>query len=231
MTAAFIRNLKVATRSSSISVDSLASLSSPFEQFTSSTSLTLADATQSVTTLPSGETFEPILPDSSTLIAFGSIILLSALAVWVWANQVVPVSRTNLALSKKNGPVKDYLDELRAAEAMSNVQEPREPNVAATSETEFDLQEKEMSSPPTREDAQTTIGNSRSFERWLFTDWLQKESPKGRKSKGRQKEPALPVLKNAKWNSGDNPVLVASALIMGGVLLSAVAEKVGSDIF
>ena len=49
--------------------------------------------------------------------------------------------------------------------------------------------------------------DGRDFERWLFSDWLNKPGAKG----GRQKEPALPILKEAKWNSGDNPVLVTAA--------------------
>ena len=51
-------------------------------------------------------------------------------------------------------------------------------------------------------------GDGRGFERWLFSDWLNKPASKG----GRQKEPALPILKDAKWNSGDNPVLVTAAM-------------------
>lgn len=75
-------------------------------------------------------------------------------------------------------------------------------------------------------DTTTTAPSSsdRAFERWLFTDWLDKPPSQG----GRQKEPALPVLKDAKWNSGDNPVLAATALIMGGVLVTAVVERVSS---
>lgn len=52
------------------------------------------------------------------------------------------------------------------------------------------------------------VGDGRDFERWLFSDWLNKPGAKG----GRQKEPALPILKEAKWNSGDNPVLVTAAM-------------------
>ena len=52
------------------------------------------------------------------------------------------------------------------------------------------------------------VGDGRDFERWLFSDWLNKPSSKG----GRQKEPALPILKDAKWNSGDNPVVVTAAM-------------------
>jgi hypothetical protein len=54
----------------------------------------------------------------------------------------------------------------------------------------------------------SNVGDGRGFERWLFTDWLTKSDKKG----GRQKEPALPILKQVKWNSGDNPVLVTAAM-------------------
>ena len=57
-------------------------------------------------------------------------------------------------------------------------------------------------------DIKPNVGDGRDFERWLFTDWLNKPDKKG----GRQKEPALPILKQAKWNSGDNPVLVTAAM-------------------
>lgn len=147
-------------------------------------------------TLPSGSaTFEPIVPDTSVLLGFLGIILVSAVAGWVWANQVVPVSRTNLAISKRTGPVKDYLDELRESGA----------NATASNATD--------------------TGSSREFEQWLFTDWLEKPEKKA----GRQKEPALPILKNAKWNSGDNPVLAASALIGLGVLFTSVTERIASS--
>ena len=68
--------------------------------------------------------------------------------------------------------------------------------------------------------------DGREFERWLFTDWLE-----GRKSgskAGRQKEPAIPILKSAKWNSGDNPVVVTSALMFLGVIVASLTERVGS---
>ena len=54
------------------------------------------------------------------------------------------------------------------------------------------------------------VGDGRDFERWLFSDWLNKPSSSG--EGGRRKEPALPVLREAKWNSGDNPVLVTAAM-------------------
>jgi hypothetical protein len=145
------------------------------------------------TTLPSGTVFEPILPDTSMLLGFAGIVVLSAIAGWVWANQVVPVSRTKLAMSKRSGPVKDYLDDLRESGG----------NATASNANDTD---------------------TREFEQWLFTDWLEKPESKA----GRQKEPALPILKNAKWNSGDNPVLAASALIGLGVLLTSVTERIAS---
>ena len=110
----------------------------------------------------------------------------------------VPVSRTNLALSKRSGQVKEYLEELQAAG-----------NVTTATDT----------------DGQDT----RVFERWLFTDWLvaldKSSSPRQRQQR---KEPALPILKKAKWNSGDNPVLAATALILLGVVVTSVTERVTS---
>jgi hypothetical protein len=105
----------------------------------------------------------------------------------------VPVSRTNLAISKRSGEVRQYLDGLQEATATTG-------------------------------NSTTTDSNDRKLERWLFTDWLQSN----KRTSGRQKEPALPILKNAKWNSGDNPVLAATALILVGVLLTSVTERITS---
>jgi hypothetical protein len=126
--------------------------------------------------------FEPIMPDTGALIGIGAVIVFSAIATWVWANQVVPTSRTKLAISKRQGGVKEYLDELEQQ------------------------------------------GDDRPFEQWLFTDWL--EGRNATAVAGRQKEPALPILKKAKWNSGDNPILAATALIMLGVTIASVTERV-----
>lgn len=120
--------------------------------------------------------FEPILPDPVAIAGFASVVVLSAVATWVWANQVVPVSRTKLAISKRSGPVREYLDELG-----SNTTE------------------------------------SRDLERWLFDDWLQ--------NRPERKAPAVPILKNAKWNSGDNPVLAATGLILLGVIFTSITER------
>lgn len=53
------------------------------------------------------------------------------------------------------------------------------------------------------------------LERWFFTDWLKKE----------KKPAAIPFLKKAKWNSGDNPVLVAFGGIMSLVIAASLAER------
>jgi hypothetical protein len=150
------------------------------------------------------KTFEAVAPDTSTLIGFGIVVLLSIVASFVWANEVVPVSRTKLALSKRDGEVKNYLDGLKeVTEDSSDV-----------SEISNDIMSKSK--------------DDRGFERWLFTDWL--ESNKSAGKGGRKKEPALPVLKSAKWNSGDNPVLVTVALMMVGVVIASVTERVGSSL-
>lgn len=74
------------------------------------------------------------------------------------------------------------------------------------------------------ENVKPNVGDGRDFERWLFTDWLNKPDAKG----GRQKEPALPILKEAKWNSGDNPVLVTAAIMMLGVVLASITERIAT---
>ena len=59
----------------------------------------------------------------------------------------------------------------------------------------------------------------RKLERWLLTDWREPS---------RRKEPALPMLPKSKFNSGDNPVLAAAALIMSFGLANALAERAAS---
>ncbi len=60
--------------------------------------------------------------------------------------------------------------------------------------------------------------NDRNFERWFLSDWL---------NKSKNKPSAIPFLKKAKWNSGDNPVLVAFAGIFSLVLVASIAERGG----
>jgi hypothetical protein len=209
--------------------------------------------------------FDPVLPDAAALLGMAAIILLSIAAVRVWATQVVPVSRANLALSKRKGKVREYLDDLLLldvddgdgdGDGDNNIREGAG-HAAATSGagsrdeciveavgaveavpparrqsdehalTLTAAEEAPASTEPTGRDR----GPSRAFERWLFSDWLSQARTRARNRDGpgparRQKDPAIPVLlPNAKWNSGDNPVLAASALIAMGVVASAVVEK------
>ena len=59
----------------------------------------------------------------------------------------------------------------------------------------------------------------RKLERWLLTDWREPS---------RRTEPALPMLPKSKFNSGDNPVLAAAALILSFGLANALAERAAS---
>lgn len=174
----------------------------------SSLALSEAAATQ--------QTFEPILPSTTTLYGFGTVLLLSIVAGWVWANQVVPVSRTKLALSKKDGEMKAYLDELKAGDPA---------RYGGLDDAQLDAAVEEFASSQTADGSAPADG--RDFERWLFSDWLKNNKSASAGGGGRKKEPALPLLKNAKWNSGDNPVLVASALIGICVILASLTERVG----
>jgi len=146
------------------------------------------------------QTFDAIIPESSLLVGMGSVVVICVVAAFVWANEVVPVSRTKLAISKNRGEVREYLDGLE------------QKNVGGLIDDEA------------RETRSTVIDDGRGFERWLFSDWLNKPNAKG----GRQKDPALPILKDAKWNSGDNPVLVTAAIMMIGILLASITERISS---
>lgn len=193
----------------------------------SSSAQFVATTNEFVTVTPT-TTFEPILPDTNALIGFGIIIIVCAIAGWVWANQVVPVSRTNLAISKRNGSVREYLDELK-------LDNNNDLDITADTITSMQSSSDNISDDITI-DQVTQVNNlmknkqikNRSFERWLFTDWL--ENDKQKTKAGRQKEPALPILKKAKWNSGDNPILAATALIMGGVIFTAITERIATSI-
>jgi hypothetical protein len=137
-------------------------------QIESSIQITTTDPTL---TIP----FEPILPDTTTLVGFGILTILCVIAAFVWSNDVVPVSRSKLAISKSRGDVKAYLDDLNTAE-------------------------------------------DRPFQTWLFNDWLTNNKSR--------KQPAIPILKRAKWNSGDNPVVVTAAIMMVGIIIACVTERI-----
>ena len=159
--------------------------------------------------------FEPVMPDTSGLAAMGGVVVICVVAALVWNNSVVPISRTKLAISKSRGEVKQYLDELEEGAAAST------PTTSASSLAEGEESAATATSMQTSEEPVESDG--RDFERWLFTDWLE-----GRKSgskAGRQKEPAIPILKSAKWNSGDNPVVVTSALMFLGVIVASLTKE------
>jgi hypothetical protein len=175
--------------------------------------------------VPTG-VYEPIMPSTETLLGMGLIVVLCAMVAWVWQNQVVPTARTNLAISKSRGPVKDYLDELKASDPQSSSQAQDESsNTAALDEDTIMTGDSSMHQEET-EIPSSNNNDDRSLERWLFTDWLLDN--KSERKAGRQKEAALPILKDAKWNSGDNPVLAATLLIGLGVLFTSVTERVAS---
>lgn len=58
--------------------------------------------------------------------------------------------------------------------------------------------------------------SDRKVERWLLNDWLNPD---------KRKEPALPFLPKGKFNSGDNPILAAGALIMAAGVANALGER------
>ena len=107
--------------------------------------------------------------------------------------------------------VKEYLDELKSPN-LDDINDATTATLAAESVgqsmTESIVEIDESTTRRTEETVKPNVGDGRDFERWLFSDWLNKPTGKG----GRQKEPALPILKEAKWNSGDNPVLVTAAM-------------------
>ena len=174
---------------------------------------------------PAGSTptavYEAVVPPTETLLGMGLIISLCIVVAFVWSNEVVPVSRTKLAISKSRGEVKEYLDELRSSD-------PRLIEATTTNSTISTEQQQQMivgeedNSPV----AAPGLSSDRALERWLFTDWLLDN--KSERKAGRQKEPAIPILKDAKWNSGDNPVVVASLLMLIGLLLTAATEQISS---
>lgn len=202
--AAFVPHLSAAAASYASLTPNNAVLSPPFSPPTSShTLISLVEPTQ---------TFDAVLPDTSLLVGMGSVVLLCVVAAIVWANEVVPVSRTKLAISKSRGEVREYLDDLQRVNVDDYIDG-----------EEIDIQSSTNDEITTRGNS-AVVDDGRGFERWLFADWLRKPASKG----GRQKEPALPILKDAKWNSGDNPVLVTAGIMMIGIVLASITERISS---
>ncbi|KAJ1439128.1 hypothetical protein B484DRAFT_427824 [Ochromonadaceae sp. CCMP2298] len=167
----------------------------------------------------------------------GCALLLSASA-YVWWSQVIPQKRTELAISKRSGDVREYLEGLRGegAGGVGGVGEGAgvggiggfgvggagaEANADGEGELSGNLGSGNLGSG--------NLGNRR-FEQWLFTDWVQK-LPTAKGSRGSTARPpksaALPFLKKAKWNSGDNPILVAFASIISCGAAASLAERAG----
>ena len=120
--------------------------------------------------------------------------------------------------------MKEYLDELKTSNVDSNFLDDNIINDTTESNGDESTTINSNNIDKSNELIKPNVGDGRDFERWLFSDWLNKPSSKG----GRQKEPALPILKEAKWNSGDNPVLVTAAIMMLGVVLASITERVAS---
>lgn len=182
---------------------------------TTSTAFVADNSVVSTTSLaePIG-VYDAVLPQTETLVGMVVIGVLCMVLYFVWSEQVVPVSRTKLAISKNRGEVKAYLDDLRASA------DPAHTDMEMTNTSGILVDSDSIDTGP----KSSRPSSERSFERWLFTDWL-KDNKSERKG-GRQKEPALPILKDAKWNSGDNPVVVASLLMLIGLVLSALTERI-----
>ena len=185
--------------------------------------------TSGLQVLQSTTEFEPIAPGQLEITGFAITFIVCVIAGWVWANQVVPVSRTKLAISKRKGAVREYLDELKADTYYDTTVE----SDITTAKTNMNSTDLASQTDSTGDYEQVNVNanemnnqkkSNRAFEKWLFTDWLQQDL-RERKG-GRQKEPALPILKDAKWNSGDNPILVATALIASGVIVSSIVERI-----
>ena len=68
------------------------------------------------------------------------------------------------------------------------------------------------------DDIDSAPSDQMKVQRWFFTDWLKKQ-------RGVSKPAAIPFLKKTKWNSGDNPILVAFGGIMATVVAASIAER------
>jgi len=118
------------------------------------------------------KTFEPILSPEQ-LLSFGLITISLVIVTNYWWSVVIPAKRTEVAISKNKGEIKEYLESIRD-------------------------------------------NDDKNLEQWFFTDWLKKNN---------KKEAAIPFLKKAKWNSGDNPVLVAFSGIFLLVLIASFGDR------
>jgi hypothetical protein len=219
---------------------------------------TVATTSHATSTL-NHDDYGPVIPDTTTLGSMVVVIVILLVATMVWNTQVVPISRTRLAISKSRGSVRSYLEKLKNDEDSHHKDEEEEYESTNDNnnhhqhqqEQQYDDENRNMmtvgynstscispqesqslpqlSQSPTRQRGRK---DNRALERWLFTDWLQnlddKKSSTSKSSsrRGRRKDPAIPgILPEAKWNSGDNPVLVTVFIMMVGIVLASITER------
>ena len=88
------------------SLSSFAALSTAGDHATATAASSVASLSMSLSMSTPSSTdrvFEAVAPNPAVLAAMGSVVLLCVAAGYVWANDVVPVSRTKLAISKSRG--------------------------------------------------------------------------------------------------------------------------------
>jgi hypothetical protein len=85
------------------SVSSFAAPSTVGDHATATAATIASSMTMSMSTSSTDKVFEAVAPNPALLAAMGSVVLLCVAAGYVWANDVVPVSRTKLAISKSRG--------------------------------------------------------------------------------------------------------------------------------
>lgn len=65
---------------------------------------------------------------------------------------------------------------------------------------------------------EVSMDGNRTLEQWFFNDWL---------NPSKEKKAAVPFLPKKKFNSGDNPVIAATALLIGFGLFTGSLEAIG----
>jgi hypothetical protein len=177
------------------------------------TMLTDPASAQMVTAIASDYVPSPL--DSSVIFRQLGVMGLTGASFYFWWDVLVPARRTELAKEKRDkseGGLGNYLDQLREADASAELQ--RQKINGATVKLCDSSQEGDETSAKLVGESKP---RSRTFERWLLRDWLSEKS--------QEKAAALPFLPKAKFNSGDNPILVATGLIMITGVISSVFER------
>ncbi|KAL3910057.1 MAG: hypothetical protein SGILL_007841, partial [Bacillariaceae sp.] len=108
--------------------------------------------------------YEAVLPSTETLAGMGLVVLLCVACAWFWNEKVVPVSRTNLAISKSRGEVKEYLDELRATDPKMQQVNISNTTAAFANETMAVMQEEDASVVEHDKGTSTSTPQDRALE-------------------------------------------------------------------